>query len=144
LRDYIAPTTTLAPTTTASPMRGVTISHNQPTRVTSTDIIPSVTFVVVPGVDSCFEFTDMFISASYKPYTVELSVNKDFTDSVTVPQSKIITYNDRWYQIKRLPRTTNGKILIGGALYAKINFEDSTKFYDLKVVKTGFKEIIGG
>lgn len=143
VRD-VSGTTTLAPTTTAIPVRGITISHNSPIRVTSTGLIPSVTFVVNPGVNGCYEFIDMVISATYKPFSVEVSLDRNFTDFALIPSDKIIEYDSGWYHIKRLPRTVMDKVLIGGSLFVKINYSNNSRFYDIKVVKTGYKQIIGG
>lgn len=137
-------TTTASLTTTPAPMRGVTISHNQPTRVTSTGIIPSVTFVANPGIGDCYEFIDMFIKASYKPYNVVVSTDPDFTDYALITSNYINEYNTGWYHIKRLPRTIGSKVLIGKVLYVRVDFEDCTKFYDLKVVKTGYTVKVNG
>jgi uncharacterized protein (TIGR02145 family) len=124
--------------------RGVSISHDLSTRVTPINLRPYVKLVVNPGPDGCYEFMDMFISSLYKPYSVEISVDKNFIDSAIIPANKIIELNEGWFSIKRLPRTVGNKVLIGGSLFVKISFEDHTKFYDIKVVRTGFKQIIGG
>jgi uncharacterized protein (TIGR02145 family) len=124
--------------------RGVSISHDLATRVTPIDSRPYVKFVVNPGVDDHYEFMDMFIKASYKPYSVEMSTVYDFSDYVAIPASKIIEYNGGWFHIKRLPRTIGNKVLIGGSLFVKIIFLDHTYFYDLKLVKTGYKQVTGG
>ena len=168
-----APTTTLLPITTAEPlMRGITISHKLPDRITSTDLIPYVTFVVNPGLGDCYEFLDMFINTTYQPTSVIVATDKDFTDPAVVPISKIIKYNDGWYYIRRLPKTigvgvlrnedgmpllnedgslilTGGiggipKVLIGKVLFVKIFFDSQALFYDLKLVKTGYKSLIEG
>jgi hypothetical protein len=125
------------------PVRGVTISHKSPARISSRELVPYVTFSVNPGLGGCYEFLDMFISASYKPDSVEVAMDKDFTDSAIISSSKIVLYNDGLFYIKRLPRTGIGnKVLIGKVLFVKIIFpSDQLHFYDLKIVKTGYKDV---
>jgi len=138
-------TTTIIPTTTPAPYgRGIVISHQLPTRITSEDLVPHVVFVVNPGVADCYEFLDMFISASYKPVSVLLATDKDFTDPATVAASHIKTYNSGWYHISTLPRTVGNKVLTGKLLFVKIIFDSQDLFYDLKLVKTGYRPIVGG
>jgi hypothetical protein len=139
----IVPTTTLLPTTTYPPQRGITISHENSGRVTSMDLIPFVKFSINPGIGSCYEFMDMFIKSTYKPDNIVVSTNSNFTDYAIIPANKIIEYNTGWYNIKRLPRTIGGKVLIGKVLFVKINYADHSLFYDLKLVSTGYKEVTG-
>lgn len=141
----ISPTTTQLLTTTIAPLvRGVVISHQFPTRVTSEDLVPHVVFVVNPGISDCYEFIDMFISASYKPTSVLLATDKNFTDPATVVASHIKAYNSGWYHISTLPRTAGNKVLIGKLLFVKVSFDNQDLFYDLKLVKTGYKAVAGG
>jgi hypothetical protein len=141
----VTPTTTAVPTTTIPPlMRGVTISHKLPDRVTSTDLVPYVVFSINPGLGNCYEFLDMFINSTYKPSSVVLSLNKDLSDPSTVLGSKITTYNPGWFYIHGFPKTIGKKVLIGKTLYVKVLFDNKDLFYDLRQVKTGFRAILGG
>jgi Fibrobacter succinogenes major domain (Fib_succ_major). len=138
-------TTTQIITTTQPPlMRGVTISQKSVGRVTSTDLVPYVTFSVNPGLGNSYEFLDMFINASYKPSSVILSMDKSFSDCSTVYASKITTYNPGRFYIHGFPKTTGKKVLIGKVLFVKVLFDDQNLFYDLKSIQTGFREILGG
>lgn len=138
-------TTTSGPTTTAFPWnRGITISHKLSTRVTSDDLIPYVIFSVNPGLGGCYEFTDLFISASYKPDSIVVALDRSFSDPVTIITSKIKTYNTGWYNVSKLPKTAGGNVLIGKVLFVKVIFPDHNYFYDLKIVRTGYREINGG
>lgn len=124
--------------------RGITISHKDPSRITSYVSNPYVIFTVTPESGGSSEFIDMFISASYKPDNIILSTEEDFTDYAIISTNKIIQYNDGWFYVQRFPRTQGKKVLLGKILYVKINFpDDNLHFYDLKIVKTGFREIIG-
>lgn len=140
----LVPTTTLFVTTQVPLMRGITISHKLPNRITSTDLVPSVLFSVNPGLGGCYEFLDMFIRAAYKPSSLLLSTNKNFTDPATVPGSKIDAYNPGWFYIHRFPKTIGGQVLKGKVLFVKILFDDQDLFYDIKLTKIGYREIIGG
>jgi Fibrobacter succinogenes major domain (Fib_succ_major). len=156
VRDYVpmttdVPATTIIPTTTLLPtttqvllMRGVTISQKAVTRVTSTDLVPFVTFSINPGLGGCYEFLDMFINSTYKPSSVVLSLDRDFTDPSTVLGSKITTYNPGWFYIHGFPKTVGNKVLEGKILFVKILFDNKDLFYDLRLVKTGFRELLGG
>lgn len=124
--------------------RGITISHKLSTRITSINLVPSVVFAINPGLGGCYEFLDMFISSSYKPSSILLAVDKDFTDIAVVSGSKIRTYDDGWFYVQRFPKTAAGKVLVGNILFVKIFFNAQDLFYDLKITKTGYKEIVGG
>lgn len=123
---------------------GVVISHNSPTVVTTFGSGPYVVFSVTPNLGSSFEFIDMFISSTFVPSSVIVSLNRNFTDAATIPTNKIIVYETGWFHIKRLPRTPSGKVLKGKTLYVKVTFPDRTEFYDIKLVRTGYKEVTGG
>jgi uncharacterized protein (TIGR02145 family) len=120
------------------------MSQESPYRVEVLGALPYVVFAVTPTLGQTYEFTDMFISATFKPYNVSLSTSPDFSDIVVVPDSKIVTYSDGYYYIQGFSRTVNGDVLIGKTLYVKISFADTLRRYDLKLVKTGFKNVTGG
>ena len=123
---------------------GIVISPDSPTVVTNFGAGPYVVFSITPNLGGSFEFIDMFISSTFAPSTVVVSLDRNFIDAATVPSNKIIMYNTGWFHIKRLPRTPSGKVLIGKTLYVKVTFPDRTEFYDIKLVRTGYKEVTGG
>ena len=143
VRDYVPATTSI--TTTLLPlMRGVTISQKSVDRITSTGLVPFVTFSINPGLGNCCEFLDMFINSTYKPSSVLLSLDKDLTDPSTVYANKITQYNPGWFYIHGFPKTIGKKVLIGKVLFVKILFDNQDLFYDLRLIKTGYRELLGG
>jgi hypothetical protein len=122
------------------------ISHDQVSRVTALNLVPYVVFVVNPGIANAYEFIDMFISSTYKPVSVQLSIDKDFTDYSIVQAAAIKQYGkmDGWWYISGFPRTLAGNRLIGKLLFCKLIFDNQDLFYDVKLVKTGYKETVGG
>jgi len=121
-----------------------TLSHKLPARASNTTSLPYVFFSVNPSQGHSCEFTDMFISATYKPSSVTVSVNKDLSDPFTILSTNIIQYAPGLFHIKNLGRTGANKVLIGKVLYVKIQFSDHTYFYDVKQVKTGYNNVVGG
>lgn len=113
------------------------------TPVNPTPYYPYVIFSVTPVLGDVVEFIDMFISATHKPYSVMLSMDKDFISYSTVSASKIKEYNTGWYNIQGFPKA-GGKNLIGKTLYVKINYSDHNEFYGIKLVKVGYRGIMGG
>jgi len=124
--------------------RSVVISSSLPARVTLSDSIPYVSFSVTPGLASSYEFVDIFIGASYKPAKIVLSLESDFSVVSEVLQAKINQYAPGLWEAK-LPRLSNSKRLVGKTLYVSVVLPDDHAFvYDLKWVKIGYKDIIGG
>jgi len=123
---------------------GLSVSHKAATRVTPMEALPYVIFSVTPGLGRAFDFTDMYISSSIIPASVEVSMDSLFADSAVITASKITTYKNGWHYITGLPRTTSGDRLTGKTLFVKITFPNISSFHDLRLVKTGYKNIIGG
>lgn len=123
--------------------RDIALAVDTPIPVNQTPYYPYIIFSVTPILGDAYEFTDMFISATHKPYSVIVSTDKDFIISSTIPANKITEYNTGLYYIEGLPKAGNKK-LIGKTLYVKINYADHNEFYGIKLVKIGYKEIVGG
>ena len=123
---------------------GLAMSHRLSTRVHTIGDLPYVVFSITPGIGRSYEFLDAFISASIMPYSVQVALTKDFADPAIVYGTSMKNYAPGLQYIQRFPRTAAGEILIGKTLYVKITFPDTLYQYDLKLFKTGYKEITGG
>jgi len=124
--------------------RDVAFMTNIATPVNPTPYYPYVIFSVTPVLGDAYEFVDVFISATHKPYSVQFALDKDFLVSSTVLSTKIQTYNDGLYYIQGIPKLSSGKKTIGKTLYVRINYADHNYFYGIKYVKVGYKGIMGG
>jgi hypothetical protein len=123
--------------------RSVTLDSDTITPVNTPVDVPYVIFSVTPALGTVRDFVDMFISSTYKPYSVTLATDLAFTDPATVAAAAITTYNNGWHYIKGLPKTAGGKRLIGKTLFVKVTFQDHANAYDLKSVYTGHKDVAG-
>jgi hypothetical protein len=123
--------------------RDISFMTDVATPVNQTPYYPYIVFSVTPQIGTIYEFIDLFISATHKPFSVQFSLDKDFLVYSTVISSKIQTYNDGLYYIQGVPKI-GVKKAIGKTLYVKINYADHNYFYGIKCAKMGYREIIGG
>lgn len=122
--------------------KDVAFMCNSPMPVNPTPYYPYVIFSVTPVLGSVVEFTDMFISATHKPYTVMISMDRNFSSFSTITVDQIRDYNTGWYHIDGFPQV-GGKKMIGKTMFVRINYPDHANFYGIKLVKTGYREIMG-
>jgi len=124
--------------------KSLVLSQALPARATIPALQPYVIFSVTPAMGSSYDFIDMFISSGYKPHQVVISLTPDFGTTGTIAAAAIQQYvSGLWFV--RLPRLSSGTALIGKTLYVKILFpSDNLYTYDIKWVKTGYKDVIGG
>jgi len=125
-------------------MFGLSMSHKDANRFTDIGDVPYVVFSVTPELGRVVEFTDILISASAKPYSIEYATDKLFTDPMTALASKIQEYGIGLYYLQGLARSTLGnKKMMGKTLFVKVSFPDTSQLYSIKLVQTGHKNIAG-
>lgn len=123
--------------------KDVAFMVDSPMPVNATPYYPYVIFSITPALGSAVEFIDMFISATHKPYNVLVSMDRNFGSFATIPASQIRDYNTGWYYIDGFPQA-GGRKMIGKTMFVRINYPDHANFYGIKLVKTGYREIMGG
>lgn len=123
--------------------KDVAFMVDSPMPVNATPYYPYVIFSITPALGSAVEFIDMFISATHKPYNVLVSMDRNFGSFATIPASQIRDYNTGWYHIDGFPQA-GGRKMIGKTMFVRINYPDHANFYGIKLVKTGYREIMGG
>ena len=102
---------------------------------------PTIEFAVTPAGASQFEFIDMYVNSTTRPYSIIVATDADFTDPYTVLAAGIKNINNL-YRVT-LGSTAAGKKLIANTLYVKIAFEFNQEV-NVGYVKTGYKKVLGG
>jgi hypothetical protein len=123
---------------------GLTLSHKVSNRVSAVGGAPYVVFSVTPGLGGVYEFYDMFLSCSHRPSSIQLSLSKTFSDSITITGDRIKTYDGGWYYVQAFAKSPASKVFKGKTLFVKVSFADFLQPYSIKLVKTGYKEVVGG